>query len=100
QAVAIQHLVRDGPLHGQGRLPYFMAVKLTEIDMGRHETQKAPSPGRCIYCGSTDELTDEHVVPFALAANSVIHLDASSTASAAIIQPYEQGNRVNLITPR
>ncbi|WP_287118998.1 hypothetical protein [Mesorhizobium sp.] len=67
-----------------------MAMKLTEIDMGKHEIQKVPSPGRCIYCGSTDELTNEHVIPFALAANSVIYLDASCKACAAIIQPYEQ----------
>ncbi|MEV8642365.1 HNH endonuclease [Mesorhizobium ciceri] len=65
-------------------------MKLTEIDMGRHETQKVTPPGCCIYCGSTEELTDEHVVPFALAANSVIYLDASCKACAAIIQRYEQ----------
>lgn len=71
-------------------MTYVTAMKLTEIDMGRHETQKVPSPRCCIYCGSTDELTDEHVVPFALAANSVIYLDSSCRACAAIIQPYEQ----------
>jgi hypothetical protein len=67
-----------------------MMMKLTEIDMGKHETNKVPSPGRCIYCGGADDLTDEHVIPFALAANSVIYLKASCKSCAAIIQPYEQ----------
>jgi hypothetical protein len=33
-----------------------------------------PSPGRCIYCGSTDNLSDEHIIPQALGGRYVLAL--------------------------
>lgn len=48
------------------------------------------SPGRCIYCLATDkELTDEHVVPYALAGHSVIFREASCKECARTINRYE-----------
>ena len=35
-----------------------------------------PPVGRCIYCGATDELTDEHIIPFSL--GGVLILDKAS----------------------
>jgi hypothetical protein len=39
--------------------------------------------GECIYCGSTEELTDEHIVPLSLDGKAVIK-DGSCTSCAAI----------------
>jgi 5-methylcytosine-specific restriction endonuclease McrA len=50
-----------------------------------------PSPGRCIYCGNADvDLTDEHVIPYALTGNSVIFERASCVPCARVINPFEQ----------
>lgn len=50
-----------------------------------------PSPGCCIYCGRADvPLTDEHVVPYAIAGNAVIFEEASCEQCARTIQPFEQ----------
>jgi hypothetical protein len=65
-------------------------MKLSEYDLDKHEGQRIPSPGRCIYCLSPDDLTDEHVIPFALGANTAIFQRASCKYCAQIIQPYEQ----------
>ena len=65
-------------------------MKLSEYDLDKREGQRVPSPGRCIYCLSTENLTDEHVIPFALGANTVIFQDASCKRCAETIQPYEQ----------
>lgn len=83
-------IVHEAYLHGDSCSTYLTKMKLTELDMGKHGAQRIPSPGRCIYCGGLDGLTDEHVVPYALAANSVIFLGASCKSCASTIQPYEQ----------
>lgn len=52
---------------------------------------RRPSPGRCIYCYRDDvELRDEHVIPFALGANSLVLEKSCCAVCQAIIQPYEQ----------
>lgn len=48
-----------------------------------------PSVGKCIYCGSTDDLTDEHVVPLGLSGTAVLP-DASCTECAKITGKFEQ----------
>src|SRR5262245_13319334 len=35
-------------------------------------TVNYPAVGRCIYCGSTDSLSDEHIVPFSLGGKLVL----------------------------
>lgn len=47
--------------------------------------------GVCIYCGGTSDLTDEHVVPFGLAKNSLILPKASCKACAALTSLVEMG---------
>jgi hypothetical protein len=42
-----------------------------------------PSIGRCIYCGATEGLSDEHIIPFSLAGNFIFR-DASCRRCAAI----------------
>jgi hypothetical protein len=42
-----------------------------------------PEIGRCIYCGSTDNLTDEHIVPYGLGGN--LELPKSSCKECAKI---------------
>jgi hypothetical protein len=37
-----------------------------------HEAKRYPAVGQCIYCGSTDKLTDEHIVPFSLGGRWVL----------------------------
>lgn len=55
------------------------------------ETVRKPSPGRCIYCGDDEgNLTDEHVIPYALGAHTTIFEKASCVACARTIQKYEQ----------
>ena len=36
------------------------------------ETLRAASVGSCIYCGATDQLTDEHIIPLALGGRFVL----------------------------
>jgi hypothetical protein len=45
--------------------------------------------GRCIYCGSTENLTDEHIIPYAIAGTIVLH-DASCLACASKTGSFEQ----------
>lgn len=57
---------------------------------GGSKAELAPA-GRCIYCGADDvALTDEHVIPYALAANVVKLPKSSCDTCQKIIQPYEQ----------
>lgn len=66
-------------------------MKLHQFDLEKKEQKRIPSIGRCIYCGDDQcVLTDEHVIPFALAHNTVIFEKASCIACQKIIQPYEQ----------
>ena len=46
-------------------------------------------PGRCIYCGSTESLSAEHIIPFALAGNLIL-LDASCPPCSRITAQFEQ----------
>lgn len=48
-----------------------------------HHRQQCDPPGECIYCGKNSELSEEHVVPFALGGNMVI--PAGSCAECAKI---------------
>jgi hypothetical protein len=52
------------------------------------EQQKSPPVGECIYCGSRDDLTDEHIVPFALGGRLVLS-KASCNACARITGAFE-----------
>jgi hypothetical protein len=45
--------------------------------------------GQCIYCGSTDDLTDEHVLPYALGGQLVLN-QASCKTCATITGKLEQ----------
>lgn len=58
-------------------------------------TYPTPKPqkalGVCIYCGGTNDLTDEHVVPFGLAKNSLILPKASCKACASLTSFVEMG---------
>lgn len=65
-------------------------MELWEYDLDKHEQQRIPTPGRCIYCLGTENLTDEHIIPFALGGNTVIFEDAACKSCAERIQPYEQ----------
>ena len=66
-------------------------MDLQSFDMERGESKRVASPGRCIYCGEAQtKLTDEHVVPYALGANTVIFERASCVSCQRLIQPYEQ----------
>jgi hypothetical protein len=66
-------------------------MRLDIFDMERHEGKKIPSPGCCIYCGDNGSvLSDEHVIPYALAGNSAILLKACCSTCQATIQKYEQ----------
>jgi hypothetical protein len=51
-------------------------------------TTRVRPVGFCIYCGSKENLSDEHVVPFALGGN-VILPDASCPNCAAITSAFE-----------
>jgi hypothetical protein len=68
-----------------------LSSEYLSLNLDANERITYPSPGRCIYCGATDaELTDEHVVPFALTGNAVIFEKASCRPCAKAISPYEQ----------
>lgn len=66
-------------------------MRLQLFDLENGDRKRIPSMGRCIYCGDDKcELTDEHVVPFALGGNTVIFEKASCATCQRSIQPYEQ----------
>jgi hypothetical protein len=52
-------------------------------------TTRAASAGLCIYCGRTENLTDEHIVPFALGGNLILP-DASCSECNKITSAFEQ----------
>ncbi len=52
-------------------------------------TIRAASAGLCIYCGRTEDLTDEHVVPFGLGGNLVLP-DASCSECNKITSAFER----------
>jgi hypothetical protein len=45
--------------------------------------------GRCIYCGSTDSLSDEHIIPFALGGDLILP-EASCSCCRKITGQFEQ----------
>lgn len=66
-------------------------MQLSEFDLERHEAERVPSPGICIYCREvTEGLTDEHVIPYALAANTIILERSCCLACQSEITRYEQ----------
>jgi hypothetical protein len=67
-------------------------MQLSEINIDAYSREVIPSPGKCIYCGRTDaELTEEHVIPFALAANVLSIAKACCETCQRLINRYEQG---------
>lgn len=69
-------------------------MQLTEIDLEKRETRlKIPSPGKCIYCYEVypdSELTEEHVIPYALGANAMILEKSCCRTCQKVITKYEQ----------
>ena len=69
-------------------------MKMREYHLDKGHGRRIRSLGQCIYCGLIPshpaKLTDEHVVPFAISANSIIFRGASCEGCARIIQHYEQ----------
>lgn len=64
---------------------------LHEHDIDNSPARRIPSQGKCIYCSATDvDLTDEHVIPYALAKNAAILEKSCCKVCQSIIQPYEQ----------
>lgn len=53
-----------------------------------YATTRAAPVGKCIYCNQTEDLTDEHVVPFALGGRLVLP-DASCKKCAKITSAFE-----------
>jgi len=51
--------------------------------------RRFPSVGKCIYCGSMEDLTDEHVLPLGLSGTAVLP-DASCKDCAKITGRFEQ----------
>lgn len=69
-------------------------MQLTEIDLEKRETRpRIPAPGKCIYCYEVypeSELTEEHVIPYALGANAMILEKSCCTTCQKAISKYEQ----------
>lgn len=66
-------------------------MRSSEFDLEAPRAIRRPSPNICIYClSATSDLTDEHVIPFALAANTLILEKSCCKKCQHIIQPYEQ----------
>ena len=49
---------------------------------------KYTSPGKCIYCGKKDKLSDEHIIPFALGGNLILE-QSSCPECAKITSAFE-----------
>lgn len=66
-------------------------MKLDVHELYKSKTVRLPSPGQCIYCGGREtKLRDEHVIPYALAANTMILEKSCCETCQNIIQRYEQ----------
>jgi len=66
-------------------------MKLDVHELYESKTIRLPSPGQCIYCGDKEaKLRDEHVIPYALAANMMILEKSCCETCQNIIQRYEQ----------
>ncbi|MGO7323263.1 HNH endonuclease [Rhizobium ruizarguesonis] len=69
-------------------------MQVTEIDLEKRETRpRIPAPGKCIYCYEVypdSELTEEHVIPYALAANAMILEKSCCKTCQREITKYEQ----------
>jgi HNH endonuclease len=65
-----------------------MASSSTDHPIGT-ERKIFGAPGRCIYCGSTDGLTDEHILPYGLGGNYIFE-KASCKRCAKITGAAEQ----------
>lgn len=66
-------------------------MKLDVHELRKSKNIRLPSPGRCIYCGDEEsKLRDEHVIPYALAADTMILEKSCCEKCQNIIQPYEQ----------
>lgn len=53
------------------------------------DARRFPRVGKCIYCGSVEDLTDEHVLPLGLSGTAVLP-DASCKECAKITGRFEQ----------
>lgn len=80
---------RPSPLTALWENPYILPMRTAptlNFDYSMRETKRYPSPGRCIYCGRSDlPLEDEHIIPFALAGDTMIFEKASCRSCAKII---------------
>ncbi len=66
-------------------------MKFDVHELYKSKTIRLSSPGQCIYCGDKEtELRDEHVIPYALAANMMILEKSCCETCQNIIQRYEQ----------
>jgi len=66
-------------------------MRLFEYDLDKPTVTRVPSPGICIYCvEETKGLTEEHVIPYALAANTLILEGSCCEGCQGIITSYEQ----------
>lgn len=66
-------------------------MKLDVHELHKSKNIRLPSPSQCIYCGDTEsKLRDEHVIPYALAANTMILEKSCCETCQNIIQRYEQ----------
>lgn len=54
----------------------------------KQQRELYPSLGMCIYCGSKDNLSDEHIIPFALGGN-LIFQKASCPDCAKLTSDFE-----------
>jgi len=74
-----------------GLWPGHSGMKLDIFELYKSENIRLPSPGRCIYCGDDQtKLRDEHVIPYALAANTMVLEKSCCETCQNIIQKYEQ----------
>lgn len=60
-------------------------AQITEI----RDTLRMAPVGSCIYCGATDQLTEEHIIPVALAGRIVLP-DASCPKCAEVTSAFER----------
>ena len=59
------------------------------LKLVRQPEVRYPDVGLCIYCGTTKELEDEHIVPFGLGGNAVLPM-ASCRSCAGVTSRFER----------
>src|ERR1700685_364397 len=63
-------------------------IKLSNLELPNQEPRRYKPVGSCIYCGSHERLSDEHIIPYGMGGRWILP-ESSCTGCAAITGAFE-----------